>query len=154
LLDDVRDFGDGCECEDFEDDFEDDGVCGVGGVGCVCGCDFLEGITGRTDTASGNFFRGLPFLFSVGIFSHFPVSLFRTLPSLHFKTHLPVTGFISLFSGHLELFLIIHLLFRLKKIYNKNNNIKNNRCRYATYAATLLRCYATYAATKVSLIIL
>jgi hypothetical protein len=141
-LDDVRDFGDGCE--DFEDDFEDTGVCGVGGVDCVgcgsggSGCDFLEGrigITGRTGSASGNFFRGLPFLFSVGIFSHFPVSLFRTLPSLHFKTHLPVTGFISLFSGHLELFLIIHLLFRLKKIYNKNNNIKNNRCRCA---ATLL----------------
>jgi hypothetical protein len=140
-LDDVRDFGDGCdgcECEDFEDDFEDTGVCGVGGVGCGSGCDFLEGITGRTCSVSGNFFRGLPFLFSVGIFSHFPVSLFRTLPSLHFKTHLPVTGFISLFSGHLELFLIIHLLFRLKKIYNKNNNIKNNTsplCRYAAYAA-------------------
>jgi hypothetical protein len=148
-LDDVRDFGDGCECcdgEDFEDDFEDDDG-GDGGVGCgsgVGGCDFLEGITGRTGSVSGKLFRGLPFLFSVGIFSHFPVSLFRTLPSLHFKTHLPVLGFISLFSGHiLELFLIIHLLFRLKKIYIKNNNIKNNK-------SPLRR----YEDTKVSLIIL
>jgi hypothetical protein len=51
---------------------------GVGGVGC--------GITTS--------FFGLPF-FVMFSFSHFQVSLFRTIPSLHFKTHLPVIGFRS-----------------------------------------------------------
>jgi hypothetical protein len=80
--------------EDFVLDFDDDDATGDildfffgfgirgRGRGCGCGC----GITIS--------FFGLPF-FVVFSFSHFQVSLFRTVPSLHFKTHLRVIGFLS-----------------------------------------------------------
>jgi hypothetical protein len=78
--------------EDFVLDFDDDDATGdildfffgfgIRGRGCGCGC----GITIS--------FFGLPFLV-VFSFSHFQVSLFRTVPSLHFKTHLRVIGFLS-----------------------------------------------------------
>jgi hypothetical protein len=93
------------ELEDFDDEIF---------IGCLGTC----GITG-TGTTGGIFFAGLPFL---PLFSHFPVILLRTDPSLHFKTHLPVIGFLSLLSGQ-ELFFIIHFLFRLKKIYNSIANL-------------------------------
>jgi hypothetical protein len=80
-----------------------------------------SGSRGITGTTGGIFFAGLPFL---PLFSHLPVILLRTDPSLHFKTHLPVIGLISLLSGQkLEPFFIIHFLFRLKKIYNSIANL-------------------------------
>jgi hypothetical protein len=58
--------------------------------------DFFFGFGGGSGVGVGitTSFFGLPF-FVMFSFSHFQVSLFRTVPSLHFKTHLPVIGFRS-----------------------------------------------------------
>jgi hypothetical protein len=105
-------FGDCCECcecleeEDEEDveDVEDDGEDNLGGVGDLY--DFLIGnffccfcCFGGDDGFCGDFaadvcfcpgiFLGLPRLPTISL-SHFHVILLRTVPSLHFLTHLCV----------------------------------------------------------------